>query len=244
MKKPEDGAPRLAPLSLRPVEQVLPFSVHICRTEEQLVEVQKLRSLAYGHHLPLVAESFGRADPIDRERDTTIFYARDKKTGQMVGSARIQTNRFAPLQIERSVQLPSPRTGQRLAEITRLTVLPGYDHPVRMAMVKASYVFCVAMQVAGILAGSRKSLVRQYTALGFTDLFDDERLVPLLHAGGMDHRILFVNLITAESEWRSMNHPAYGFIFHTYHPDIAIFESMSSALTGEPAKLDYWTRAA
>ncbi|CAN5683602.1 hypothetical protein BH09PSE5_BH09PSE5_12940 [soil metagenome] len=254
MKKPEDGAPRMAPHSSRPIEQTLPFSVHVVTTEEQLLEVQALRSQAYGHHLPLVAESFGRADPIDRERDTTIFYARDKATGRMVGSARIQTNRYAPLQIERSVQLPPQRLGQRLAEITRLTVLPGYEHPVRMAMVKASYVFCVGMQVAGIMAGSRRSLVRQYSALGFTDLFEDERMVPLLHAGGMEHRILFVNLITAESEWRQMNHPAYGFIFHTYHPDIAIFETVSAAMSHEraqataqaaaAAKPDYWTRAA
>jgi hypothetical protein len=235
MKKPEDVAPRLAPVSARPVEQTLPFSVHVVTTEAQLLEVQALRSQAYGHHLPLIAESFGRPDPVDRERDTTIFYARDKATGRMVGSARIQTNRYSPLQIERSVQLPPARIGQRLAEITRLTVLPGYEHPVRMAMVKASYVFCVGMQVAGIMAGSRRSLVRQYAALGFTDLFEDERMVPLVHAGGIEHRILFVNLITAESEWRQMNHPAYGFIFHTYHPDIAIFESVSAMVVGRAA---------
>lgn len=244
MKKPDNGVPRVSPLSSRPLEQTLPFSVHIVCTEEELLEVQALRAQAYGHHLPLVAESFGRADPIDRERDTSIFFARDKATGRMVGSARIQTNRYSPLQIERSVQLPPSRQGQRLAEITRLTVMPGYEHPVRMALVKASYIFCVAIQVAGILAGSRRSLVRQYKALGFNDLFEDERLVPLVHAGGMEHRVLFVNLITAESDWRQMNHPAYGFIFHTFHPDIAIFDSVEARLSKQFPPVPAWHRAA
>lgn len=214
------GASRIS----HPHEEVLPFSVQVVRNEDQLLQVQALRVAAYGHHLPLVAESFGAADPVDRQLDTTVFFARDKTSGQVVGSARIQANRYMPLQIERSVELPEGLLGRRLAEITRLTVRPGYPHAVRMALVKASYMFSVAMQVAGILAGSRRALLRQYAALGFGDLFEDERLVPLAHAGGLPHRILYIDVVTAESRWRSMNHPAYGYIFHTFHPDIAIFD--------------------
>jgi len=95
------------------------------------LRVQALRQTAYGRHLPAQAASFRQCRPARRLGDTTIFFAEDKATGAVVGSARVQSNRMAPLQIERSIELPPQRHGQLLAEITRLCVQPGYDHPVR-----------------------------------------------------------------------------------------------------------------
>ena len=171
--------PRASPV----IAHDLPFRVRVVCDEGQLLQVQALRQTAYGRHLPAQAAAFGSADPLDRLSDTTIFFAEDKATGTVVGSARVQSNRAAPLQIERSIELPAPRRGQLLAEITRLCVLPGYDQPVRLALVKASHLFCIAMQIGGVLAGSRRSLLRIYENLGFTDLFGDERMCELAHAG-------------------------------------------------------------
>ena len=122
-------------------EALLPFSVHVVTTEAQLDAVQSLRETAYGRHLPHLKASFGLPDPLDRGPGTTVFYAEDKLTGEVVGSARIQTNRHAPLQIERSLELPAQWRGKRLAEITRLAVRPGYGGPVRLALVKASHLY-------------------------------------------------------------------------------------------------------
>jgi hypothetical protein len=214
----------------RLVEQALPFRIGIVCDEAQLLRVQALREVAYGRHLPALAASFGRADPIDRLPDTRIFYAEDKTTGELVGSARIQVNRHEPLQIERSIELPPERAGQLLAEITRLSVRPGYDQPVRLALVKASHIYCIGMQIGGVLAGSRRSLLRQYRSLGFKDLYEDERMVPLAHAGGLEHRILFRDTVTSEAESRARNHPDHEFVFRTYHPDINLFESVCHAV--------------
>jgi hypothetical protein len=168
---------------------------------------------------------------MDRQADTTVFFAEDKRTGTVVGSCRIQVNDRRPLQIEDSLELPPRLQGCLLSEITRLTVLPGYNHqPVRLALVKACHLYCVARQITGVLAGSRRSLLRQYRALGFQDVFDDERLVPLKHGGNLEHRILFRDTVTAESDARAVNHPDYRFVFRDYHPDIQVLGIVDQAV--------------
>jgi hypothetical protein len=228
------------------IEHSLPFRVRVVCDEAQLLRVQALRQTAYGRHLPEQAASFGSADPLDRLTDTTIFFAEEKATGRVVGSARVQSNRSAPLQIERSVELPEARRGQLLAEITRLCVMPGYDQPVRLALVKASHLFCIAMQIGGVLAGSRRSLLRTYENLGFTDLFGDDRMCPLLHAGGLPHRVLFRDTVTSEAMARDRRHPDYDFVFRHYHPDVTIFEALGVAQSAglRPAAPSPWPRAA
>jgi hypothetical protein len=175
-----------------------------------------------------MAAAFGKADPVDRLADVTVFYVEDKATGRVVGSARIQNNRSGPLQIERSLVLPKERQGQLLCEVSRLTVLPGYIPPVRLALVKALHLFCIANQIGGVVAGARRSLLRQYLSLGFSDLYGDERLVPLVHGGGLEHRILFRDTVTSEAESRARRHPDHGFVFRTYHPDILVFQNLLS----------------
>jgi hypothetical protein len=206
--------------------ELLPFIVGIVDDEAMLVKVQALRESAYGHHLPAIAAAFGMADPVDRLADVTLFYAQDKSTGRMVGSARVQSNLSGPLHIEKSIVLPEERQGQLLCEVSRLTVLPGYIPPVRLALVKALHLFCIANQIGGVVAGSRRSLLRQYLNLGFSDLYGDERLVPLAYVGGLEHRILFRDTVTSEAESRARSHPDHGFVFRTFHPDILVFRKV------------------
>lgn len=213
------------------IEQGLAFRVRLVCSEAQLLRVQALRQTAYGRHLPEQAAAFGNADPQDRTPGTVIFYAEDKASGQVVGSARIQSNRHAPLQIEGSIELPAEQRGRLLAEITRLCVLPGYDHKVRLALVKASHLFCIAMQIGGVVAGSRRSLARMYESLGFADLYGDERMCALRHAGGLPHRVLFRDTVTSEAMARERRHPDYDFVFRDFHPDIEVFEALGAAVS-------------
>lgn len=208
-------------------EALLPFSVHVVSSEAQLEAVQSLRETAYGRHLPHLKSSFGLPDPLDRGAGTTVFFAQDKLTGDVVGSARIQTNRHAPLQIERSLALPDEWRGRRLAEITRLAVRPGYAGPVRLSLVKASHLFCIAMQIGAVLAGSRQALLRSYRQLGFVPLFEDGRQVPLVHAGGLPHHVLVRDMVTAEADARARGSADHAFVFRTFHPDIDLFAAVT-----------------
>lgn len=207
--------------------ELLAFRVSVVQSEADLKRVQELRQAAYGHHLPSLAASFGQPDPVDRWPDVTIFFAEDKLTRRMVGSARLQCNRSQPLQIERSIALP-PRLARRLlAEVTRMSVVPGYAHPVKLALVKAIHLYCIAMQIGGIVCASRPSLMRQYLNLGFEDLYGDNRLAPMAHGGGIEHRVLFRDTVTSEAYNRERMHPDYKFVFRTYHPDIEVFDAVT-----------------
>jgi hypothetical protein len=245
---------RKAPLWRTPVSsgevagEWLPFTIGIASSEAMLARVQALRQTAYGHHLPDLAAKFGRADPMDRLQSMSVFYAEDKDTGRLIGSARLQTNLFGPLQIEGSLELPDERKGQLLSEVTRLAVLPGCPYPVRLSLVKAIHLFCIANQIGGIVVGSRRSLLRQYLNLGFACLYGDNRMVPLAHGSGLEHRILFRDTVTSEAESRMRQHPDHTFVFRTYHPDIQVFqpvlEQSFRGLGGVPAAVDYNSKAA
>lgn len=225
---PPPTSPRAAAAS-PPAAGPLPFRVRIVDSERDLVRVQQLREAAYGHHLPGLAAHFSQPDPVDRWPDVTIFYAEDKATGRMVGSARLQSNRTRPLQIEQSTVLPEHLRGRLLAEITRMTVISGYPQPVKLALVKAIHLYCVALQIGGIVCASRPSLMRQYLNLGFEDLYGDERLVPMAHGSNLEHRVLFRDPVTSEAHHRARRHPDYDFVFRTYQPDIEIFDPVARA---------------
>ena len=248
--EPTRAAHRETPLPsmIRPAprlrEEALAFRIGVVSTAECLLQVQALRAASYGHHLPGLAATFARPDPLDLDDDVIVFYAQDKQTGTLVGSARIQINRRRPLQIERSLDLPDHLSGLLLSETTRLIVLPGYNHPVRMALVKACQLYSTAMQIRGALAGARASLLRQYKSLGFRDLWNDERMVPLQHGGGLEHRILYRDLVIAEAESRADNQPYYKFMFTTYHPDIQVFSSLPGRLAVADSTSRYVARAA
>lgn len=207
----------------------LPFTVRLVRTEDQLLKVCELRSLAYGRHLPDVRESFAQPDEIDWQPGTVIFLAEDKATGLAIGSARLQINAACVLEVEQNVALPPHIQSQLLTEITRLSVRPGFNQfSVRNALWKACHRYCLATQVHGILLGARRSLVRQYLMLGFKDVFDDARDVYYEHLGNVKHRILIFNVQSAEREWYQSNHPLYDFMVRKYHPDIDVFAAVSS----------------
>lgn len=228
-----DDAPALPaprPAAARaPAPTRLAFRVRIADSEDDLLRVQKLREAAYGHHLPALASHFSKPDPVDRWPDVTIFYAEDKASGRMVGSARLQSNRTRPLQIEQSTVLPEQLRGRLLAEITRMTVISGYAHPVKLALVKAIHLYCIALQIGGIVCASRPSLMRQYLNLGFEDLYGDERLVPMKHGSNLEHRVLFRDPVTSEAHHRERRHPDYDFVFRTYQPDIEVFDPLARA---------------
>jgi hypothetical protein len=245
----DQGVQTLRPLgsvNAVPCGEALAFRVAIVDSEADLLRVQSLRQATYGRHLPALAAHFGEADPVDRWPDVTVFFAEDKTSGRVVGSARLQSNLSHPLEIERSIVLPPHLRGKLLAEITRMTVLSGYAHPVKLALVKAVHLYCIAMQIGGIVCGSRPSVMRQYLGLGFEDLYGDERLAPMAHGSGLEHRVLFRDTVTSEAHNRARNHPDYAFVFRTYHPDIEVFNALArvpQALRELPEELRY-SRAA
>jgi hypothetical protein len=207
----------------------LPFVMKLVRTEAQLQRVCDLRSVAYGHHLPHLADHLRMPDSLDKSPGTVIFLAEDKITGEAIGTARLQSNTHRPLLLEGSVDIPADLKRHTLAEITRFSVRPGYNQfTTRQALIKACYLYCCAMQLPVILIGARRPLDRIYESLGYVDIFEPGRKFPLQHAGGIEHRVLKFDVYGAERSWHAQQHPLYGFMFQTYHPDIQVFSAVSS----------------
>lgn len=221
----------------------LGFTVTIARDMHALRQACAVRALAYGHHLgdrPGMAQALAEPDSIDLAPGTAVLICRDKESGLVIGTARIQRNHPRPLPIEDCIVLPAELAGHARAEITRLAIRPGADTLVRPMIVKACWMYAAAQQIRTLVIGARSAaLVRIYKGLGFTDLLADEagtRQVPLAHAGGLPHNVLAFDVVAAERHWFAAQHALYAFMVETWHPDLQLVPDASAALRRAPAR--------
>lgn len=203
----------------------LSFTVRLARHRGDLADACRVRSAAYGRHLPAMAQPLERPDALDAQPGTAVVLCRDKASGRAIGTLRIQRNHRSPLLLESSLILP-PRFAERSrAEITRLAVLPGADPATRLALMKSCYLYGLAAQVRWLVIGARSEpLIRIYRGLGFEDVFGPDDRVPLGHAGGLPHRILALDIVAAERTWLAAGHGLYPFMIETWHPDLQLFD--------------------
>jgi hypothetical protein len=222
----------------------LNFTVRIACDAATLREACAVRAEAYGHHMPELAAPMSEPDALDRAPGTAVLVCRDKASGALVGTARIQRNHPRPLQIESSVILPHALAQQTRAEITRLAIVVDADPLVRPMLVKACYLYAVAAQIRWLVIGARSpALIRIYRGLGFADLLGAGQQVPLAHAGGLPHSVLAFDVVAAERQWHAAQHRLYSFMVETWHPDLNLLEPALPvpAVTPAPAA---WPHAA
>jgi hypothetical protein len=204
--------------------QTLTFELRLVRTREELLAACRVRAKSYGHHMPHLRDALLEPDSLDAVESTVNVLCVDKLGGFPIGTARFQISENGPLLIEGSVNVPANMQRDTRAEITRLSAVPGADKLVKVCLMKASYLFCMASQVRWMVIGARsEALERQYKRIGFHNLLDEGRTVPLIHAGGLEHRVMAFNVSTTERTWRESRHPLYEFFFDTFHPDIQMF---------------------
>lgn len=212
----------------------LNFTLRVARSPADLADACRVRSAAYGRHLPAMAQPLERPDALDSQPGTAVLLCRDKASGAAVGTLRIQRNQHAPLLLEHSLILPHRLAERPRAEITRLAVLPGADALVRLALMKACYLYGLASQVRHLVIGARSApLIRIYRRLGFEDVLGADTMVPLAHAGGLPHRILALDIVAAERCWLAAGHGLYPFMIETFHPELQLFEEPSFGVEQE-----------
>jgi hypothetical protein len=204
--------------------QELQFAVRHALGEADLRAACQVRAAAYGRHHSNVASQWSEPDALDRSPDSAVFVAFCKKTGDSVGTLRLTTNARQPTQIEQSADLPHGIADRAIAELTRFAVRAGHPDPaVKLGLMKAAYLYCLAHQVHWMVIGARNgALVRQYKRLGFTDLARGVK-VPLSHAANLPHHVLAFDVIAAERNWFAVRHPFYEFMIRHHHPDIRPF---------------------
>ena len=204
-----------------PSTSTLSFTLQAVRHAGDLLDACAVRAGAYGHHLPELQQAFALPDALDHRPGTCVLLCRDKASGAAIGTARIQASDHGPLLIEQSLRLPPLLAQHRRAEITRLSVSAGADPLAKLALMKASYLHCLARGVRHMVIGARKpALIRTYQRLGFSDVLGPDEMVSLAHAGNLPHRVLAFDVSAARATWQAQQHPLWMFMIDTHHPDI------------------------
>lgn len=203
------------------IEERLPFSIVIVRSETELAKAVSIRHDAYDRHVPEIAAFLEKAEATDAEPGSAVLLAQSKLDGSPLGTMRIQTNRYHRLALEESVELPSWLQGRSQAEATRLGVAHSSMGPlVKTALFKGYYHYCLLEQIEWLVIAARSPLDQQYEALLMKDVFPGGGFTPMRHAGNIPHRVLAIKVDRVEPDWREARHPLYGFFFHTHHADI------------------------
>jgi len=201
----------------------LGFTLGLASSRDDLLDACAVRADSYGRHLPELRQHLIEPDPLDLCEGTAVFLCRDKASGLATGTMRIQTSHFGALRMEDSLALPGWLAGAPRVEITRLAVRVGSDPLTKLCLMKASYLYCVAQQMHWMVIGARnEALIRNYRRLGFRDVLGRDEQVPLLHTGGLLHRILAFDVMAAKSAWAAAKHPLYGFMIDTLHEDLRL----------------------
>lgn len=201
----------------------LPFSIRRVETEDDLLKAVRIRHAAYARHVPEFARSLVLPEAADYESDTIVLLAESKLDGTPLGSTRIRTNLFRPLSVEESIELPDWLQGRRSVEATRLGIDEGRTgRVVKMALIKACYMYCQQNDIEWSIATGRPTVARQYEQMLFVDVFPDQGPIPLQHVGNLPHRIMAFEIASFEARWAAARHPLYKFFFETRHPDIDV----------------------
>lgn len=216
-------------------EERLPFTVRIVNSEEDLLKAVRIRHAAYARHVPVFAESLKAPEAMDQQRGVVILLAESKLDGSPIGTMRIQTNRFAPLSLEQSIDLPDWLKASPLAEATRLGVTEDrVGHIVKTVLFKAYFQYCRLNGIEWMVIAGRAPIDRQYDRLLFSDVYPGMGYIPLRHAGGMPHRVMSFDVETAEVRWAAAKHPLFSFIFRTNHQDINVGTANPVAAARQP----------
>lgn len=207
------------------VDERLPFTVRVVRSDDQLDKAVTIRHSAYARHVPAVAALLTQAETLDHDAGSVVLLAESKLDGSPLGTMRIQTNRFRKLALEQTVELPDWLQGKTLAEATRLGVSEGrIGRIVKTTLFKAYYQYCLAKDIGWMVIAARSPLDRQYEALLFKDVFEAGEFIPMRHAGNIPHRVLAFDVATAQDRWTEAKHPLLHYMCGIHHADIDLSE--------------------
>ncbi len=204
--------------------QLLPFSIRLASSQDDIEKVCLQRAQAYGRHQPdLVTRlTLSKPEPEDLREDVLILMAESKETGDVVGALRLQTNLNQPLRFETELALPERFRGKHLLEAGRMTVRNGPEgRMVLPALVKAAFEISYRVGIDHSLLIGRAPIDRMYHAMQFQDVFDGEKVVTSAQPG-VPVTLFYMDITQADARWIAAACPLYGFMAQTLHPDIDI----------------------
>lgn len=206
-------------------EERLPFTVRLVRTEEDLKKAVQIRQQAYARHMPSVAQTLMAPEPVDTQDGVVVLLAESKVDGSPLGTARIQTNQYQPLALEKSIALPAWLDGKSLAHVSRLGIVQGHaGRLVKLMLFKGLFKYWEQNGIDWAVVAARTPLDRMYQQLLFQDVYPGQGFTPLPHMNNIPHRVMAFEVASAYERWSRAQHPLTKFIFFTNHPDLDVAE--------------------
>ena len=201
--------------------ELLPFRIRPVRDRRDLDRAVHIRREAYARHVPEFAVSLKEPEPVDHSEGVVVLLAESKLDGSILGTMRIHTNEDDILPTEHSVDLPDRFKFKRLAEATRLGVVKEQiGTVVKVALFKAFYRYCQKFEIDAMVIAGRSPIDRIYQRLLFEDVFAKSGFINLPHTGNLPHRIMSLDIHTAEERWATSKHPLFAYYVQTHHPDL------------------------
>jgi hypothetical protein len=213
-------------------QERLPFTVRLVQDGQDLRKAVEIRQSAYARHMPTVAETLKEPEAVDHEDGVAVLLAESKMDGSPLGTARIQTNQFKPLAIEKSVVLPDWLKGKSLAHVSRLGIVQGHaGRLVKLMLFKGLFNYWQKHHIEWAVVAARTPLDRMYQQLLFQDVFPGQGFTPLAHMNNVPHRMMAFEVKTALQRWKRAAHPLTNFIFFTDHPDLDVSADSDGSLS-------------
>lgn len=204
-------------------QESLPFTVRLVRNEDDLNKAVQIRHSAYARHMPKVAQTLIFPEKSDTQDGVVVLLAESKLDGSPLGSVRIQTNRYRPLSLEKSIQLPAWLKDQSLAQVSRFGIVNGtIGRMVKMVLVKGCLQYSERSGINWNVIAARAPLDRAYRQLTYQDIFPDMGYIPLAHMDNVPHRIMGFEVETCTTRLTQLNHPLLNFFCHTHHIDLDV----------------------
>lgn len=190
--------------------------VRIVKSQEDLQKVAELRYKAYARHVPEFAQKLTIPEPPDTDPNIFVLLAESKTTdnsgGLALGTMRIHLNRYSPLPLEKSIQLPAHLQNSVLAEPVRFGIIDGVSGQLaRKALFKVFYQICQTLKVDNMIVCARFPAHKLYLGLLFEDVFPSGEYIKMSHIGDIPHRILTQRVDNIEPLWRTAKHALHDF---------------------------------
>jgi hypothetical protein len=206
-------------------KQVLPFTVHMLKSNADLAKVVRHRAQGYGRRSSALGNALALPEPADaREPGREIIVAKSKMDGAVMGSLRLHINHSEPTNVERAIALPEALAGARIMDASRFCCAAG--HVCRGSLFKAALLYAKSQQVDYFLIATLPRIQPLYESVGFRPLFEGDALHPMPMAENLPHRIMHMNMATLERDVAQYRPAMMDFLFETEHEDIDVSDAL------------------
>jgi hypothetical protein len=213
-----ESPPRPYPVESSRTE-LLPFSVRLVTSPQDLAKAVEIRASAYSRHMPSLGQALAAPEDEDYKSDVLILLAERKLDHRPVGTLRLQSNLRRPLRLQGEAQPLNRFADKRLLESTRLGVEAGLSgRIVTAALIKAAFEICYAARVDYNVTGGRRSMAKVFRSMCFDEL--EGGPYPISFGNNIPHWIFLAATRQFQARLRTVGHWYYDFFSRTEHPDI------------------------